>query len=179
MSVLELYFIFFKIGLFTVGGGLAALPLMQREVLHYGWMTMNVFSDMIAVSQSTPGPIGVNMATYIGYHQAGIMGSIIATLGLVTPSIIIICIIAKFLDHFNDYALVKNVFYGLRPAVIGLIVAAAYTISKITIFAGETFGFINPYGMILFIGLLFVTNKWKLHPIVYIIASGIFGIILF
>lgn len=121
IELIKIYIVFFRVGLFTIGGGLAALPLLQNEALARKWVTNSEFADMIAVSQSTPGPIGVNMATYVGFNQLGIMGSIIATFGMVSPSIIIICIIAKFLKHFSENNIVKGMFLGIKPAVVGLI----------------------------------------------------------
>ncbi|SHK25393.1 chromate transporter [Paramaledivibacter caminithermalis] len=186
IELFKIYWIFFKVGLFTIGGGLAALPLLQNEVLMRGWVNKAQFADMIAVSQSTPGPIGINMATYVGFNQIGIIGSVIATLGMVTPSIIIICIIAKFLRHFNENKLIQGVFVGLRPAVTGLIAAAAFSIASISMFNIELFkstgnivGLFNLKALILFGIFMYATNKWKCHPMLYIGAAGLVGMFIF
>jgi chromate transporter len=186
MEWIRLYFIFFKVGLFTIGGGLAAIPLIQDEILVRGWLTTTEFANMIAVSESTPGPIGANVATYVGYSQYGILGSVIATIGLVTPSVIIIILIAKFVLHYRDNKYVNGVFIGLRPAVTGLILAAATTIALISIFDLTTFqqtnqlgDFFNIKALIMFGVFLYASNKWKYHPIFYIVIAGVIGVFLF
>ncbi|MCT4564357.1 MAG: chromate transporter [Maledivibacter sp.] len=186
IELFKIYWIFFKVGLFTIGGGLAALPLLQNEALTRGWVTKGQFADMIAVSQSTPGPIGINMATYVGFNQMGTLGSVVATLGMVTPSIIIICIIAKFLRHFNENRIVQGIFVGLRPAVTGLIAAAAFSISLISMFNVDLFkstdniiDLFNFKALILFGVFMYATNKWKYHPIYYIAMAGLVGLFIF
>lgn len=186
IKLISIYCIFFKVGLFTIGGGLAALPLLQNEALMRGWVTESHFADMIAVSQSTPGPIGINMATYVGFNQMGIIGSVVATIGMVTPSIIIICIISKFLKHFNENRLVQGVFLGLRPAVTGLIAAAAFSIALIAMFnidvfnsTGRIMDLFNLKAFALFGFFMYATNKWKHHPIFYITIGGLIGILIF
>lgn len=185
IELLKIYVIFFKIGFFTVGGGLAALPLLQNEAITRGWITKTEFADIIAVSQSTPGPIGINMATYVGFKQMSIGGSIIATLGMVTPSIIIICIISKLLATFNKNKWVQYGFYGLRPAVIGLIAAAAFQVATIAIFRIDQYKatkniahILDIKALILFTVLLVASNKWKKGPVFYIIISAFAGIML-
>jgi chromate transporter len=186
MNYVTLFLIFFKVGLFTVGGGLAAIPLIQEEVVDRGWLTQTAFTDMIAVSESTPGPIGVNISTYVGYSQYGILGSIIATLGIVLPSIIIIILIAKFVLHYRDSHLVSGIFSGLRPAVTGLILAAAGSIALVTLINIETFKqtkeFLDLFSLrawLMFFVFLFATNKWNHHPIFYIVIAGVLGIFIF
>ncbi|MEC9485388.1 MAG: chromate transporter [Candidatus Izemoplasma sp.] len=186
MALLRLFLIFFKVGLFTVGGGLAAIPLLQAEVLERGWLTQTQFTDMIAVSESTPGPIGVNISTYVGYSQFGIIGSIIATFGIVLPSMMIIMLIAKYVLHYRDSHLVSGIFTGLRPAVTGLILAAAGSIAMVTLIDIDAFkasrnilDLISIKAWILFFIFLFATNKWKHHPIFYIIIAGVIGIFIF
>ena len=124
MILLQLYWEFFKVGLFAVGGGLATLPFLQELSARTAWFSLQDLADMIAVSESTPGPIGVNMATYCGFTTAGILGSLCAVLGLVTPSVIIILIVALFLKRFRESKVVEHVFQGLRPASCALITAA-------------------------------------------------------
>jgi chromate transporter len=185
LEYIKFFIIFFKIGLFTIGGGLASIPLLQNEMLNRSWLTNGEFADMIAISQSTPGPIGINIATYIGFEKYGVLGSIIATLGMVCPSIIIITIIAKFLKHFNDNKIVKWVFLGIRPAVLGLIGVAAYNIAKISfVNQSNNHNFfniqLNYKAIILGIILLIGTNlKKQYQPIIYILIAGLFGLILF
>ena len=128
MIYLQLFFEFFKAGLFAIGGGMATLPFLYDISDKTGWFTYGQLADMVAISESTPGPIGVNMATYVGFTTAGISGSVIATLGLITPSIIIILIIAGFLKAFKDNKFVQDAFYGLRPASTGLIAAAGFSV---------------------------------------------------
>ena len=121
MIFIRLFYEFFKAGLFAIGGGMATLPFLYNISDKTGWFTYGQLADMVAISESTPGPIGVNMATYVGFTTAGIPGAVVATVGLITPSIIIILIIAGFLKSFKDSKYVQNAFYGLRPASTGLI----------------------------------------------------------
>ena len=133
MIFLELFFRFFKAGLFAVGGGLATLPFLYEISDATGWFSHAQLADMVAISESTPGPIGVNMATYVGYSSAGLLGGLVATLGLITPSVIVIMIVARFLRSFSDNKYVQAVFYGLRPASTALISAAGYSVLKISL----------------------------------------------
>lgn len=184
-ELIKIFLIFFKIGLFTIGGGLAAIPLLQVEAFRRNWVTPEFFTDMIAVSQSTPGPIGVNMATYVGFNELGIVGGVIATLGLIIPPVVIICLISRYLNHFNENKLVIYVFKGLRPAVTGLILAASYSIAKVTIFKGDIFHpehriieMLNIKNILMFIVFFIIIKKWDRHPIFYIVIGGIVGNIL-
>ena len=131
MLILELCFRFFCCGLFAIGGGLATLPFLYNISKETGWYTFNDISNMIAVSESTPGPMGVNMATYVGFHIKGILGGLAAPLSLVLPSVIIIVIISKILDKFKSSAIVQNALYGLRAASTALIAAAGIGVAKI------------------------------------------------
>ncbi len=186
IDFLHVFWIFFKIGLFTVGGGLAALPLLQSEAITRNWVTDAQFADMVAISESTPGPIGINMATYVGFNQLGVLGSIVATLGMVAPSIIIICIIAKFLHRFSENKTVKGIFFGLRPAAVGLISAAAFNIALIALFDIDLFrstkslaDLFNLKAIAMFAVFMYATNKWKHHPVFYIVIAGVIGIFIF
>lgn len=184
MIYLQLFFEFFKAGLFAVGGGLATLPFLHEISEKTGWFTTADLMDMIAISESTPGPIGVNMATYAGFNTMGILGSLAATIGLVTPSVIVIIFVYKILEKFKGSSLVNNVFYGLRPAVAGLVAAAGFStlypciirlsgeLSMASLLAG-----IQWKAVVLFIALYFLIKKYKKHPIVYIAASAIVGIV--
>ena len=199
MTCLLLFYEFFKTGLFAVGGGLATLPfLYDMAARHPEWFTVSQLADMLAVSESTPGPLGVNMATYVGYLTAGIPGAVAATMGLVAPSVIVILIVAAFLKRFRESRLVNNVFYGLRPASTGLIGAACVTVvlevlTSITVQSPSgsllnTFqlaqgtGLLNVRGLLLAAVLLVLTNWVKptknLHHIVFILFSALVGIIV-
>ena len=188
MSYLLLFWEFLKTGLFAVGGGLATIPFLTDMAEKYPWFTTEELSNMIAVSESTPGPIGINMATYVGYTVGagengilgGILGSLIATFGLVLPSLIIIMIIAGFLNKFSQNKLVQNTFYCLRPTVIGLL-AVSFLLMVLPLFisgAGVTFfEIVNLKAIILFGLLLFGIVKFNKHPIIYIAIGAIAGII--
>lgn len=176
MALLKLFLVFFQVGLFTIGGGLVAIPILQEYVDKYEWVSQELFVDMIAVSQSTPGPIGVNMATYVGFTQFGIIGSIIATMGMVTPSLIIIYIISKFLKLYKDNHYVKGVLSGVRPVVVGLILAAAYYLSQVTFFSSGTVDIVK---VIFFIIIFALIVKYKKHPLIYLAIGAIVGILLF
>ena len=195
MLYLRLFYEFFKTGLFTIGGGMATIPFLYKMSDATGWFTYNDLANMIAVGESTPGPIGVNMATYVGFltgmEQGGLpfalLGAVIATLGLVTPCYLIITIIALFLKNFRNNKYVERAFYGLRPASAGLIAAALISVIQSALIFPEAFtnGFslqgINWLGCALAVVLWIFTNKVKktkgLHPIVFIGASAVIGII--
>lgn len=181
MVYLQLFIEFFKIGLFAVGGGLATIPFLMELPEKYDWYTKADMASMIAISESTPGPVGVNMATYAGYNAAGIPGGIIATLSLVLPSLIVITIIAKLLADFNKNPYVKSAFWSIRPAVTGLIATAVVGIFQTSLFTTETGEFIFPvFALILcaiIFGLMNVKKFKKLHPIVWMITGAALGII--
>ena len=139
MIYLELFFTFFMIGAFTFGGGYAMLPLVQAEVLEKGWMPMSEIVNFIAVSESTPGPFAINIATYIGAEMGGLFGSLCATLGVVMPSFIIILIVARCFDRFRSSKLVAGAMSGLKPAVVGLIAAAIPSLAKTVLIPTGTF----------------------------------------
>ena len=189
MIYLQLFWEFFKAGLFAVGGGMATIPFLYDISDKTGWFTHTDLANMIAVGESTPGPIGVNMATYVGFvtgMQDGgiltaILGAVIATLGLVTPSVIVILIVAAILKSFRNNPLVESAFYGLRPASVGLITAAGISVIVSTLFqSGGSFA-LNWKGLILAVLLWVLTNvvektkKW--HPIVFIGFSALVGIV--
>lgn len=181
MILLRLFYEFFKIGLFSVGGGMATIPFLYDLSSRFGWFTASDLTDMIAVSESTPGPIGINMATYCGFNVAGIPGAIIATVGLILPSIIIIVIIAMLLNKFRSSA-VDSVFYGLRPASVGLIAAAGFEVVKVSLLnldveVSNFLGYFNFKSIILAIVIFFAMKKYKYHPLVYIAISAVIGIL--
>ena len=183
MELLTMCFEFFKTGLFAVGGGLATLPFLTQMQEKYGWFTAEELANMIAVGESTPGPIGVNLATYVGYSSFGIFGGLLATLFLVLPSLIVIMIVARAMDKYQKNPLVQNMFAFMRPAVAGLIAAAGFAVLKIALFReAETFlGSINWIAVVLFavlVALLHWKPLKKLHPIVFIAAGAVVGILL-
>lgn len=175
MILLQLFFEFFKTGLFALGGGMSTVPFLFDISARTQWFTANELANMIAVGESTPGPIGINMATYVGFHTAGVLGSVIATLGLVTPSVIIILIIAKLLSRFSDSPVVKTVFKYLRPAVMGLLMYALYQLASVVFVVDSKVQFLS---IAVFAVLLFCMLKWKkVHPIVWIAVGAVFGVI--
>ena len=185
---LHLFWEFFKTGLFAVGGGMATLPFMYDISDKTGWFTHSMLADMVAVSESTPGPIGVNMATYVGFVTGGVPGAVIATVGLVTPSVIVILLIARVLKAFRENQYVDAGFYGLRPCSIGLIAAAGVLVVKLALFNTELYAstgaiadLFNVKALILAAVLLAATRCIKklkgLHPIVFILASAVIGIV--
>lgn len=180
-KLLDLFFSFFKIGLFAVGGGPATIPYLMDLTETKDWYTMKELTDMIAISESTPGPLGINMATYAGFSTAGIVGGIIATLGLVTPSVIVIIIIARFLNNFSENRYVKAAFFGIRPAVTALIAMAVYNLCKVSLFVETDAGFVPAVKtMILAIVVFFaMQNKKlkKLHPACWLLAAAVIGVV--
>ena len=185
MTYLRLFYEFFKAGLFSIGGGLATLPFLYNISDTTGWFTHGQLADMVAISESTPGPIGVNMATYVGFATGGIPGAVIATIGLITPSIIVILVIAGFLKAFRDNKYVKGVFYGMRPASTGLITAAGFSVVMISLVrldafraSGSILDLFNWRGLLLAAVIFLLTRVFKkLHPAVFIGASAVAGIL--
>ncbi len=182
MEYLILFAEFFKTGLFAVGGGLATLPFLNKMAQTYDWFTAAELADMIAVSESTPGPIGVNMATYAGVNAGGTAGALCSTIGLVMPSVIVILIVARMLNKFNNSRIVQNAFAGLRPAVVGLIAAAGLELMKVSLLnleAAKIAEMFNLKAIVLYAAILIPVIKFKkLHPIVFIGIGALAGIIL-
>jgi len=182
MSVfLDLFISFFKIGLFAVGGGPATIPYLMDLTQTKDWFTMQELTDMIAISESTPGPLGLNMATYAGYAAAGPLGGLIASLGLVFPSVVVIIIIAKFLQNFSDNKYVKAAFFGIRPAVTALIAMAVYNLCKVSLFVETESGMQPAIKTIVLAVVVFVLmqNKKlkKMHPALWLLGAAIVGVI--
>ncbi|MCD7837368.1 MAG: chromate transporter [Clostridiales bacterium] len=189
MMFLQLFLEFFRTGLFAVGGGLATIPFLTDIGQRTGWFTNTELANMIAISESTPGPMGVNMATYVGFETAGLPGAIIATLGLITPSIIVILIIAAFLKRFRDNKYVEAVFYGLRPASTGLIAAAGWSVVCISLLtvawsvSGDAIlvDMSVNWKCVLVAAAVFVVTRVpkvkNLHPIVWIALSAAAGVV--
>lgn len=184
---LRLYWEFFKTGLFSVGGGMATLPFLSEMADRTGWFTRGQLADMVAVAESSPGPIGINTATYVGYTTAGNIGGIISTMGIVTPSIIVILIVAKVLAKFRTNRIVNSIFYFLRPASLALIVCALLSLVEMAFFSAKD-GYIiissfNYVGLIFAIIVYLLANRIKytkkIHPIAWIGFGALFGIIAF
>lgn len=181
MIFIELFLTFFKIGLFTFGGGYAMLPLIQEEVLAHNWMEMSSLVNFIAVSESTPGPFAINISTYVGSQMGGIFGAACATLGVVMPSFIIILIVAKCYEKFKNSKAVKGCMTGLKPAVIGLIGAAALSIAQTVLApAGWKFSIFTDLSFYISIGIFAICAVLvfkKVHPILVICLAAVLGII--
>ena len=185
MTLIQLFLEFCRVGLFSVGGGLATIPFLTDLGERTGWFTSGQLADMIAISESTPGPMGVNMATYVGFHTAGIAGGVAATLGLVSSSIVIILIIAGFLDKFRQSKAVDAVFYGLRAASVALITAALLQVAKIALLAPgqpwEGMPFQLNLAAVILAVIIFALVKFsplkKLHPVCFIGLAALAGIV--
>lgn len=184
MIYLRLFYEFFKVGLFSVGGGLATIPFLSDIGSRTGWFTPGDLANMIAISESTPGPMGVNMATYVGFTSFGLPGALIGPLALVFPSVVIIILISKILNKFKESKLVQDVFYGLRPASTGLIIAAGLGVAKIALLHLDQYeitknvaDLLNYKSIILALVIYFVMKKKDFHPILMVVASAVVGII--
>ena len=182
MLYLQIFYTFFKIGLFGFGGGYAMLSMIQGEVVtRYGWLTSQEFTDIVAISQMTPGPIGINSATYVGFTATGsVWGSIIATLAVVLPSFILMLAISKFFLKYQKHPVVEAVFSGLRPAVVGLLASAALVLMNAENFSSpkeDMYSFI--ISCLIFLIAFIGTRKYKINPILMIVVCGIAGLILY
>ncbi|MDR2527428.1 MAG: chromate transporter [Synergistaceae bacterium] len=182
MIYAELAFEFLKMGLFSIGGGLATLPFLYQIADSRPWFTREMLVDMIAISESTPGPIGLNMATYAGFTAAGSLGGALASLALITPSFFIVLFVVKALDKFRENYLVKAAFYGIRPAVAALIASAALGILKITLLdlpafkAAESAVDLFKYKQaLLFFAIVYLMNRYNKHPAFYIAGAALVG----
>ena len=184
MILLQLFFEFFKIGLFAIGGGLVTIPFLYDLAEKTGWFSKNILVDMIAIGESTPGPIGVNMATFAGFTTAGIPGAVIASLSLAAPCLIVILLVIRVLDKFKGSPLVDSIFKALRPASIGMITAALIGVVKESLLHLEAFAGLNTLlsvfnwkGIALAVALWFIMKKWKTHPIAYIAIAAAVGVV--
>lgn len=186
---LQLFYTFFKIGLFGFGGGYAMISMIQGEVVtRYGWLTSGQFTDIVAISQMTPGPIGINSATYVGYSSLvnagyapawGVLGSITATLAVVFPSFVLMLLISKFLMHYKDHPIVESVFQGLRPAVVGLLAAAALLLLTEDNFSTPDHPWQFYISCFLFVVTFIGSQVYKMNPITLIALCGAAGLVLF
>lgn len=187
MIFLQLFYTFFKIGLFGFGGGYAMLSMIQGEVVtRYNWLSSSEFTDIVAISQMTPGPIGINSATYVGYtavinagytHGIGILGSLVATFSVVLPSFILMILISRFFLKYQKHQSVASVFNGLRPGVVGLLAAAALVLMNEENFGNSTYQII--ISICLFLGVFIASYKFKKNPILLILLSGIIGFFIY
>ena len=188
MILLRLFFEFFKIGLFSVGGGMATLPFLSDMADKTGWFDYAQIADMLAVSESTPGPIGINMATYVGYTTAGIPGALVASVGIIVPGIALVLLITAILDKFSNNIYVEGAFYGLRPASVGLITAAGVLVVKISLLNVDLFHQTNAiadlfqWKAVALAALLLVLTRYikktkGLHPVYFIVFSAVIGIL--
>lgn len=187
MIYAQLFFEFFKIGLFNFGGGTTSIPFLQDISARTGWFTLAQLTDFIAISESTPGPMAINMATYVGYETAGVIGSLCASFGVILPALFIVTIMAKFLNKFRNNKYVEWAFYGLRPCVLALIVTALYSIIQVTLFydgssISAMMGSVNLIAWFIFV-LVFVLLQIKpinkIHPVAFLALSAVLGIILY
>lgn len=182
MIFLQLFWTFFKISFLGFGGGYVIVPLLEAEISQNAWITQNEFADIVAVSQMTPGPIGINAATFIGIRTAGIFGGITASIGMILPSLILVIIVAHVMDRFKESRIMQSILQGIRPAVIGLIGFAVLFFASMSIFSGsmldETFS-LSFKGLGIFFLILILTVKFKIHPISAIALSAVLGIGLF
>ncbi len=187
MIYLELFITFFKIGLFTIGGGYAMIPLIQQEVVAHGWLTLLELTDFIAVAESTPGPFAVNIATFVGMEMGGLPGAVVTTTAVVLPSFIIILLIAKAFTNFQQNKWVQGALYGMRPVVIGLIASAVVLLMSSGFIAegmdihslGDFFAGLQYREIIIFSIGVFIYFRFKLHPIKLILISAVLGMLFF
>ena len=178
-----LFFVFFRIGFFSFGGGYAMLPLIYKDIQSFGLIPAQEFSDIVALSQMTPGPIAVNAATYVGYKSATFLGASFATLGVILPSFIIILFIDSFFTKFKNNNLVKGIISGIRPATVGMIASAVIVFAETSIFKGKLIGFnfqkplelLNLPALGIFVLTIIGAKKFKLGPITLTILAGIIG----
>lgn len=184
MIYLQLIYHFFKTGLFSVGGGLATLPFLYEMSAATGWFTEQDILNLVAVSESTPGPIGINMSTYVGYITAGVPGAVVASLALTAPSVIVIMLVIRVLDRFKGSPVVEGVFKGLRPASIGLITAAFLGVARESLLILDNYAglatlpaIFNWKGLALAAVLFVIMKKWNTHPIAYIAIAAVAGIV--
>ena len=186
MIYLQLFWEFLKIGLFAVGGGMATLPFLQDLAEKTGWYSQSLITDMIAISESTPGPIGINMATYVGCNVAGFLGGVVATMGEILPAIVIVVTVSRYLEKFRGSKLVDAAFYGLRPAVTGLIAAAGISVVQVAMFhfdlyrqTGVLMDAFDLKKIVFFVVAFAAIKKFKLHPVVYIACAAVVGILMY
>ena len=180
MIYIQLFLSFIQVGMFSIGGGYAAMPLIQSQVVQgHGWLTMSEFTDLITIAEMTPGPIAVNSATFVGIRIAGVPGAMVATFGCILPSCIIVSILAMIYYRYKNISALQNVLGTLRPAVVALIAAAGLSILQLVVFQGNAMQLsnVNWLGLICFAAALFILRKWKWNPILVMALCGACGLI--
>ncbi len=183
--LIKLFTEFFQLGIFSYGGGLVILALMQDKVEVLGWLTAQQFADVVSIAQSTPGPVAINLATFVGYMQKGVLGSVIATLGVAIPGFAVSMIVGKFMSHFDEKPMVKGMLKGLRAFVIGMIAVAIVNIAKVTLVDWDTYNsshkfkdFFDMKSVVIFLMITFLAVKYKKHPFVYILPAAALGMVM-
>lgn len=175
MELLELFFCFFQIGLFSIGGGYAAIPLIQAQVVEANrWLSVAEFTDLVTIAEMTPGPIAVNASTFVGIRLAGIPGAIVATLGCIAPALILVTLLAVLYNKFRKLTVMQNLLSTTRPVVVALIASAAVTLVLQAFFGGISVG-CDPIAIVLFASALIFLRLGKLNPILVMLACGIIG----
>lgn len=181
MTYFQLFLSFLQVGMFSIGGGYAAMPLIQSEVVsRHGWLTMSEFTDLITIAEMTPGPIAVNSATFVGIRIAGIPGALIATFGCILPSCLIVSLLAYIYYRYKNVSVLQNVLASLRPAVVALIAAAGLSILQLVALQGQTASLanVNWIGLFLFAAAFFVLRKLKWNPILVMVLCGFGNLII-
>lgn len=184
MIYLELFWSYFQIGLFSIGGGYAAMPLIQHQVVDiHSWLTMTQFADIVTIAEMTPGPIAINSATFVGTMVAGLPGAIIATIGCVFPSCVIVMLLAFIYNRYRGLSVVQGILAGLRPAVIAMIASAGISLFFTAVYGTTTLPAdilsVNMVAFVIFLGAFFILRRWKVNPIKVMVGSGIAGLVLF
>ena len=179
MIYLQLLWSFIQIGLFSIGGGYAAMPLIQHQVIDiHGWLTMQEFADIISISQMTPGPIAINSATFVGIQIAGLAGALVATIGCVLPSSIIVMALAFVYYRFKGLDAIQSILKGLRPAVVAMIASAGLSLTAMAMCGSDSFGTdINWWNTVILILCLIVLRRWKLNPMIVMAGAGVLGLL--
>ena len=183
MIYLQLLWSFIQIGLFSIGGGYAAMPLIQHQVVDlHAWLTMTQFADIMTIAEMTPGPIAINSATFVGIRVAGIPGALVATIGCVLPSCLIVLLLAFLYYRLKGLSLVQGVLFGLRPAVIAMIASAGLSLLLLSLGGGVSLlegGALDPVALLIFCGGLAVLRVWKVNPIWVMMGAGVVGLVLY
>ncbi len=184
MIYLELFWSFFQIGMFSIGGGYAAMPLIQNQVVDvHPWLTMTQFADIMTIAEMTPGPIAINSATFVGIQVAGFPGALVATAGCILPSCVIVMTLAYVYYRFRGLELVQGVLAGLRPAVVAMIASAGLSLAILSFFGQRTLpadlSGINCISVLIFGAGLFILQRWKVHPVCVMAGAGVAGVLLY
>lgn len=180
MILIKLFWSFFQIGMFSIGGGMAAIPLIQNQVVNFhNWLTLTEFTDLITIAEMTPGPIAINSATFVGIRIAGIPGAVVATVGCIFPSCVIVSILAWIYFKYKELTIIQGVLSGLRPTIVALIASAGLSIFTLAVWGEGGFSTnpptINLVSVLLFAMAIFILRKWKPNPIFVMLGSGIIG----